>query len=139
MPLNAELLRSSLALVVEREPLVTRRFYEILFERFPQVRPLFGRNAQQAQAKMLQEAIVAVVDHLEDATWLKTTLGAMGRTHAVDYGVTPPMYGMVAASLIATLAEIAGPEWTPAMEQAWTDALGAIAALMLAGAPVPAG
>lgn len=139
MALNAELLRSSLALVVEREPLITRRFYEVLFERYPQVRPLFGRNAQQAQAKMLQEAIVAVVDHLEDATWLTTTLGAMGRTHAVDYGVTPPMYDMVGASLIATLAELAGDDWTPAMEKAWTDAIGAIAALMLAGAPVATG
>ena len=42
MALNAELLRSSLALVVEREPLITRRFYEILFERYPQVRPVLS-------------------------------------------------------------------------------------------------
>lgn len=139
MALNAELLRESLAVVVEREPQITRRFYEILFERYPQVKPLFGRNAQRAQEKMLQEAIVAVVDHLEDAAWLTTTLGTMGRQHAVDYGVKPEMYPMVGASLLATLAELAGDAWTPAMEKAWSDAIGAIAGLMLAGAKVPAG
>lgn len=139
MALNPELLRSSLALVVEREPVITRRFYEVLFERFPQVEPLFGKNAPQQQQKMLQEAIVAVVDHLEDADWLATTLGAMGRTH-VDYGVTAEMYPWVGEALLATLAEIAGEAWTPEVEAAWTEAYQAIAALMLAGAAkVPAG
>jgi hemoglobin-like flavoprotein len=135
MGLNGELLRSSLALVVEREPVITRRFYEVLFERFPQVRPLFGKNAAVNQQKMLQEAIVAVVDHLDDATWLATTLGAMGRQHSLDYGVTAEMYPMVGESLIATLAELAGADWTPEMEAAWTEALGAISQLMLAGVP----
>lgn len=133
MSLDADLLRSSLELVVERQPAITPRFYEILFERYPQVRPLFGRNAAAAQQKMLQEAIVAVVDHLEDADWLASTLGGMGRQH-VDYGVKPEMYGWVAQSLIATLAEVAGDDWTPAMEEAWTAALTAIRDLMLRGA-----
>jgi hemoglobin-like flavoprotein len=130
--LDAERLRSSLELVLERQPAITPRFYEILFERYPQVRPLFGRNSSDAQAKMLQEAIVAVVDHVDDAEWLTSTLGAMGRKH-VDYGVTPEMYGWVADSLLSTLAEIAGPDWTPEIEAAWKGALGAIRDLMLAG------
>jgi hemoglobin-like flavoprotein len=135
--LNVELLRSSLALVVEREPVITRRFYEVLFERYPQVRPLFGKNAQVAQQKMLQEAIVAVVDHLEDAGWLARTLGAMGRTHALDYGVTPEMYAFVGDALLTTLAELAGDDWTPAMAEAWGQAYAAIRDLMLAGVPRP--
>lgn len=133
MALNPELLRSSLALVVEREPVITRRFYEVLFERFPQVQPLFGRNASHLQQRMLQEAIVAVVDHLEDADWLARTLDTMGRTH-VDYGVTAEMYPWVGESLLATLAELAGDAWTPEVEAAWSEAYEAISGLMLAGA-----
>ncbi|MGZ3455882.1 MAG: globin domain-containing protein [Polyangiales bacterium] len=133
MGLNAELLRGSLAVVVEREPQITKRFYEILFERHPGARPLFSRNAPERQQKMLQDAIVAVVDHLEDATWLKDTLGALGRKH-IDYGVTREMYGWVGGSLLATLAEIAGDAWTLEVAGAWTEAYGAITALMLAGA-----
>lgn len=133
MSLNAALLRDSLELVAQREPLITKRFYEILFERYPQVQPLFSRNAPERQQKMLQDAIVAVVEHVEDADWLKQNLTAIGSKH-VDYGVTPEMYGWVGASLLATLAEIAGPAWTPDVEKAWTDAYGAITGLMLEGA-----
>src|SRR5262245_15505062 len=120
MALNGELLRKSLDLVVERQPAITPRFYEIMFSRYPQVQPLFGRNSRENQAKMLQEAIVAVVDHVDDASWLASTLRGMGKTH-VDYGVTTEMYGFVGESLLATLAEIAGEAWTPAIEGAWTD------------------
>lgn len=133
MGLDATVLRQSLELVASREPLITKRFYEILFQRYPQVQPLFSRNAPEKQQKMLQDAIIAVVDHVEDATWLKENLGAIGRKH-LDYGVTPEMYGWVGASLLATLKEIAGPDWTPPVEKAWTDAYGAITGLMLEGA-----
>jgi hemoglobin-like flavoprotein len=131
VPLDPDLLRSSFALVMEREPKMTKRFYEILFERHPQARELFGRNSEAAQQAMLQEALVAVVDHLEDADWLASTLGAQGVKH-VSYGVTPEMYGWVGASLLATLAEIAGDGWTARLEAAWTEAYGAIVSLMLA-------
>lgn len=133
MGLNADLLRSSLALVAERQPLITGRFYEVLFARYPKVRPLFGRNAPETQQQMLQSAIVAVLDHLEDADWLAATLGGLGRQH-VGYGVTAEMYPWVADSLLATLAEIAADDWTDDMRTAWSDALGAIAGLMLSGA-----
>lgn len=133
MGLNAAVLRQSLELVASREPVITKRFYEILFSRYPQVKPLFSRNAPERQQKMLQDAIVAVVDHVEDASWLKQNLTAMGAKH-VEYGVTREMYDWVGASLLATLAEIAGPEWTPEVEKAWTEAYGAITGLMLEGA-----
>ena len=64
MSLNVPLLRSSFELVVERQPQLTRRFYEILFQRYPQTKPLFHRNKPEAQEKMLTDALVAVMDRL---------------------------------------------------------------------------
>jgi hemoglobin-like flavoprotein len=133
MGLNADLIRSSLGVVVEREEHITPRFYELLFSRYPQVKPLFSRNAPEKQAKMLQDSIVAVVDHIEDGEWLTETLGNMGAQH-VDYEVTDDMYPWVGECLLATLAEIAGDDWTPEVAKAWEDAVGAIAGLMIAGA-----
>ena len=133
MALDAEALRTSLELVASRQPIITTRFYEILFERYPAVRPLFARNAPERQQRMLQEAIVAVVDHLDDAEWLNSTLRGMGAKH-VDYGVTAEMYPWVGECLIATLKEIAADDWTPRIEKAWVDAYGAITGLMLEGA-----
>lgn len=129
MGLKVELLRSSFALVVEREPELTARFYDVLFARYPQVKPLFSPNGGARQQRMLSDALVAVVDHLEDAPWLQTQLQALGAKH-VAYGVTPEMYGWVGASLLQTLATVAGDDWTPELAAAWTDAYGAIAGLM---------
>jgi hemoglobin-like flavoprotein len=129
MALNVELLRSSFALVVEREPQVTSRFYDVLFKNYPQVKPLFSPNGRDQQERMLRDALVAVVDHLEDAPWLETQLKALGQKH-VGYGVTPEMYGWVGASLLETLESVAGEAWTPELAKAWADAYGAIAGLM---------
>src|SRR6185312_12029691 len=81
MSLDAALLRSSFNTVVERQPALTARFYEILFTRYPEVKPLFGHKSSRAQEQMLQQALVAVIDHLEDASWLTSTLGALGAKH----------------------------------------------------------
>jgi hemoglobin-like flavoprotein len=82
---------------------------------------------------MLTEALVAVLDHLEDAPWLESELQSLGAKH-LDYGVTPEMYGWVGDALLRTLAEAAGSAWTPELQAAWAEAYGAIAGLMQRGA-----
>ena len=137
MPLNVPLLKSSFDLVVEREPIITVRFYEHLFENHPEVKPMFSRNKPEAQQKMLQGALVAVLDRIEDGEWLADTLGALGRKH-VGYGVRDEMYDWVGHALLQTLAEIAGDDWNDDLHGAWADAFGAIRDLMLAGAKTAA-
>ena len=131
--MNESLLRSSLEIAIEREGAITPRFYEILFARHPEARPMFSRNEPEKQQKMLQDALVAVLDHLDDAGWLDETLGGMGRIH-VDYGVEPHMYEWVGEALIAALEEAVGDDWTPDHAAAWTAAYAAIRDRMLAGA-----
>jgi hemoglobin-like flavoprotein len=130
MALNVSLLRESFEVVATANPNFISRFYEILFARYPQTRAMFPPGGQARQAEMLTGALVAVLDHLEDAPWLQDTLGALGAKH-VDYGVTREMYDWVGASLLATLAEVAGPAWTPELNAAWAEAYGAIVSLML--------
>jgi hemoglobin-like flavoprotein len=81
---------------------------------------------------MLTSALVSVMDHIEDAPWLRQTLGALGDKHG-DYGVTNEMYAWVGDALLATLAEVAGPDWTPETAAAWAEAYDVIAGLMKAG------
>jgi hemoglobin-like flavoprotein len=133
MALQPEVLRESLGVVVEREAQITPHFYERLFRRYPQVRPLFSQRESGKQAQMLQEAIVAVVDHLEDGAWLQQTLEGMGKQH-VDYGVEDHMYPWVKECLLETLEDLGGAAWQPAWTEAWDAALDAVAGLMLAGA-----
>lgn len=133
MSLNVPLLRSSFDLVVTNSPDITRRFYDIFFARYPQVRPMFSRNTRDKQEAMLTQALVLVMDHLEDAPWLTSTLHAMGEKH-VSYGVRDEMYGWVGESLLAAMSDAAGDAWDAELHAAWSDALGAIAGLMIEGA-----
>lgn len=133
MALNGPLLSTSLELVASREPQITKRFYTLLFQRYPQSQALFGRNPREGQERMLQEAIIAVVEHVDDSDWLVSNLRGLGAKHA-GYGVTEEMYPWVGECLLATLAEIAGDDWSPEIDKAWTDAYGAIVGLMLQGA-----
>lgn len=133
MALDVKLLRDSFELVATANPRFIARFYEILFARYPQTRELFPPAGAARQAEMLTGALVAVLDHIEDAPWLQDTLGALGAKH-VGYGVTREMYDWVGASLLAALAEVAGPAWSPALEAAWGEAYGVIVSLMLARA-----
>ena len=129
MALDAELLRSSFELVTTREPNVVRLFYDELFQRYPQARGLFTRKPSEVQERMLAEALTAVLDHLEDGGWLQANLAQLGARHA-EFGVTAEMYSWVGECLLATFAGVAGSEWSPAHEAAWSEAYTAVAGLM---------
>ncbi|ROZ89105.1 globin domain-containing protein [Gordonia sp. OPL2] len=131
--MNKQLLEESLAIVDLPDDGLTLRFYEILFDRHPEVQPMFRRDIT-TQADMLRTAIISVLDHLDSNEWLSSNLGSLGRRHA-DMGVTPPMYDAVGECMIAAMAEIGGESWTPDMSEAWTEALTAVSSLMMDGYP----
>lgn len=133
MGLDVEALRGSFQVVAERSPDVVHVFYEILFTRYPEVRPLFSRRSPERQEAMLARALVAVLDHLDDAPWLEAQLTALGAKH-VEYGVHDEMYAWVGECLVSALKHAAGDAWTPRAERAWIAAFGAISGWMLAGA-----
>src|SRR5688572_11285136 len=133
MSLNVDLLRQSFELVVERAPHLTQRFYAILFERYPATQEMFPAARRGQQENMLTQALVAVLDHLEDAPWLTSTLHGLGARH-VHYGVSIEMYAWVGDALLSAISEVAGPDWTPELKRAWSDAYAAIAGLMQEGA-----
>lgn len=136
MGLDVETLRKSFELVSEREPELAARFYERLFNDHPATREFFGDTVGKRQHKMLREALRAVMDNLENPTWLDGNLRALGETH-VGYGVQDHMYDWVGESLLRTIAEATGDAWTPELERAWMHAFDAIAHLMKAGAARP--
>jgi len=131
--LDIQTLRESFELVSEREPDFVARFYERLFSEHPEVKRLFQDTVGRRQRKMLHDALSAVMDNLENPTWLDENLRSLGEKH-VGYGVEDHMYDWIGESLLGTIAEVANDAWTPDLERAWTHAFDAIAHLMKAGA-----
>jgi hemoglobin-like flavoprotein len=132
MSIDVELVRDSFALAAAREPALVDDFYRRLFARAPELASMFRRGARE-QADMLRAALVAVVEHLEDAPWLAANVAALGARHR-GYGVTASMYATVGAALLDALAAACGDTWTPAHAAAWTEAYTTLAQLMIAGA-----
>ena len=107
-------------------------FYSRLFAAAPAVRPLFSSDMSRQKA-MLLSALVLVRKSLRDLDSLVPTLRRLGARH-VDYGARPEHYPLVGETLIASLAAVAGEDWEPRYELAWSGAFEIIAALMIEGA-----
>jgi hemoglobin-like flavoprotein len=131
--MNAEILRTSFEMVDSRDPNFVARFYVRLLTRYPQLRVLFGAGVSPKQHAMLYQALVAILDHLDDAAWLEDALTKYGARHA-GYGVTDEMYDWFGECLLATLAELDDSVWTPELAAAWSEAYLAVSDLMKAGA-----
>ncbi|HVE40174.1 MAG TPA: globin domain-containing protein [Planctomycetota bacterium] len=131
--MNVNLLRSSFDALRPHAPLLVDRFYATLFERYPQVRPLFVHTDLPKQKQMLIQALSLLVANLEQPDVLKTYLGHLGAKH-VRYGAREAHYAAVGECLLAAMAEVAGPLWTEELEHEWAETYGAVASLMQQGA-----
>ena len=108
-------------------------FYAKLFALDPSLRPLFRDADLQAQGRKLMQAIGFVVGNLRRPEALLPTVAALGRRHG-GYGVQPSHYDTVGAALLAILAEGLGPDFTPEIRDAWAEAYGLLARIMVEAA-----
>jgi hemoglobin-like flavoprotein len=128
--LDTRLLRGTLEVALARDGSFPRRFYERLFQAHPELASMFTRNSPGAQHKMFAQKLMALVDHLEEPSWMGRELLKLARSHA-EYGVTPLMYLWVGDALIETLAEACGEDWSEAAEQAWRRAYDSLSRAMI--------
>jgi hemoglobin-like flavoprotein len=133
MSLDLQALETSFDAVAPRGDELMDVFYARLFDAAPAVRPLFAGTDLRRQKAMLLSALVLVRKSLRDLDVIVPTLHKLGACH-VRYGARPEHYPVVAAVLIASMAEVAGPAWLPEHERAWAAALDVVAGAMLEGA-----
>ena len=124
--------RETFAIVADAGDKASGFFYGRLFACHPRLRDMFP-PAMNDQRDRLVQALVRIVESLTTPAEMAAYLAQLGRDHR-KYGVEPAMYEAVGDALLATLRAFAGPAFTPAAEQAWTEAYGAISALMIKAA-----
>jgi len=133
MALDLELLETSFDLIAPEGDRLMDVFYDRLFAVAPAVKPLFAGTDFRRQKAMLLSALVLVRKSLRDLDAIVPTLHNLGARH-VAYGARPEHYPVVADVLIASMAEVAGEAWRPEYQQAWSEAVGVVAGVMLEGA-----
>jgi serine/threonine protein kinase/pimeloyl-ACP methyl ester carboxylesterase len=127
---EAELLTASFARVAGTGERLATRFYEVWFERNPEVRPLFRSDPGQ-QRRMLTAALKLAIDNLRTPERLVPLLEDLGRRHA-HYDLAARHFGSMGRALIAALTEL-DAEWSGELERAWTAAFTRIAQVVQAG------
>lgn len=121
----------SFKLLAPKGPQLVARFYQVLFERYPEVKPMFRNTEPAEQQKKLLASLALVVKSLKKPEALEAALQEMGRRHE-GYGAAPAHYDVVAGVLLEVMAELAGEAWNPKLAAAWSTALGHVKARMLA-------
>src|SRR5262249_48898693 len=112
---------------------LAQTFYDTLFSRYPEVRPLFEGMQIEDQKRKLVRALALVVRHFEEPHFLRAYLQGLGAIH-LAYGVQSEQYRLVCECLVAALADTAGATWTEDERAAWEGALALISETMIAGA-----
>lgn len=107
-------------------------FYERIFERAPQVRPMFHGDPKR-QARKFMQSLRVIVSALHTPMQHVAVLQGLGERHE-GYGVQPEHYALVGEVLIEVLAERLGPAFTAEARQAWARAFELMATIMIGGA-----
>jgi hemoglobin-like flavoprotein len=131
--MDLDALETSFDLVAPRGDELMDVFYARLFATAPAVQPLFAHTDMQRQKTMLLSALVLLRRSLRNLDAIVPTLHQLGARHA-GYGAESAHYPVVGAVLIASMAEVAGPDWLPEYEDAWAEAYAIVAGAMLDGA-----
>lgn len=129
-PDEASLVSASFARVATRIDPFVARFYALLFERRPDVQPLFPADLGPQRAK-LAGVIHLAVDNLRRPERLVPILEDLGLRHAA-YGIHAGDFDAVGEALLGALKEF-DPAWGTPLERAWASAYQQIAGAMRRG------
>ena len=128
------LVRASFAKVAPIADTAAAMFYDRLFATDPTLRPLF-KGDMVVQGRLLMTMIETAVENVHQLDQILPAVRDLGWRHA-GYGVKAADYDTVAGALLGALEQALGPEFTPAVRDAWVAYYQTLAGEMKAAAPV---
>lgn len=140
MSLNIDILEESLERAkVENGGLTNlgMSFYNRLFEKYPQVKPLFNTPPEE-QHKKLMASVGNIVASIRQPEKMVPYLHAMGIRH-LAYKTETTHYPAVGENLLAVLEAHLSKEgeFTPEMKTTWKTAINTVASVMIEAAENP--
>lgn len=122
-PADAAAIERSLELAAERAGDLTQATYALLFARQPQMEALFWRDASGAiKGEMLMRVFEAILDFIGERNFADHMIRCEVVTHA-GYDVPPTVFATFFGIVAEAVQQACGPEWTPAMADAWRRTL----------------
>jgi len=103
-------------------------FYNHLWETDPSTKELFKTTDMREQGRKLMQTLATAVGALYNLDAIVPVVEQLGKRH-IAYGVRKEHYDTVGASLLWTLEQGLGPDFTPEVKQAWTKVYGILASI----------
>jgi len=120
---SANAIVASLELASERLGDLTPHVYTALFADYPEMKPLFWRDTNNAvKGEMLAKVFEIVLDFVGDNLFASNMIQCEVITHS-GYDVPPDVFGVFFGIVRKTLRAQLGADWTGEFEEAWDELL----------------
>lgn len=117
----------TLALVAERMGDPVPRIFERLFAESPALQSLFANdNSGAVRGEMFLRAVECLQDAAGAGRYGASLVAAEHSTH-LGYGVSSAEFQHFFVLVVDVFRQALGPDWTPAIDQAWRAALQRVA------------
>ncbi|GHC27874.1 NO-inducible flavohemoprotein [Aidingimonas halophila] len=118
--------------VAEHLNTITQRFYPLMFERYPEVKPLFNQAHQVngGQPRALAGSVLAYVQLRQEPARARQVLETVVNKH-VSLNIQPYQYPIVGECLMAAIGEVLGDAVTDEVADAWGALYEELAALLI--------
>ncbi|WP_410473458.1 NO-inducible flavohemoprotein [Guyparkeria sp. TX1] len=114
------LIEATAPVVAEHIDEITKRFYPLMFQRYPDVKPLFNEANQKSgqQPRALAAAVVAYVQMRKHPELVGDKMAVVVSKH-VSLGIRADQYPIVGECLMAAIGDVLGEAITPEIADAW--------------------
>lgn len=131
------LVQRSFEKLLPQTDLFARLVYIRLFDRHPELRPLFKGDMARQRAKLMI-TLATVVHGLKNEGAIVPILEEHGRRH-VGYGVRVEHYPLLGEAILWAIAQTLEHEFSADVGTAWREAYALMADAMIQGAKTPSG
>ena len=126
-------IQASVAAILDDQTTVTKLFYEMFLERYPDVKKIFENVDLGRQAIKLSMALpIMQIHHENNFPTTRDYLELLGHKHH-QRNVPEHLYPDFRDCLLDTLESFHGDDWTEELEKEWFDAIQKASDIMIRG------
>ena len=127
-----EIVKSTAPILKNQGKQITTRMYQIMFEKYPNVRNKFDMSAQAdgSQPVKLATAIYSYASQIDNLPALKSMVEKIAHRH-VQTKVLPEEYSIVGESLLQAMKDVLRETATEEVMAAWSEAYQALSEVFI--------
>ncbi|VEP14119.1 putative globin-like protein [Hyella patelloides LEGE 07179] len=127
-----DIVKSTANVLKQHGKKITTRMYEIMFDKYPEVKAQFDMSAQAngTQPAKLAAAVYSYATHIDDLDRLKAMVDKIAHRHVKTH-VLPEQYSIVGECLLKAIQDVLGDAATSEVMTAWTEAYQALAEIFI--------